>query len=436
MWFKSVQGSVLVFSLTFFTHLSILAQTLELQKAPYVYYSQRLNCFRAFSDSLIYTLDPKAGWKKETLTVKSPGDSIDYWSEFFMVSNRGRDFMVNRGCGQVFELKGNQLTRLDHSFNHRNQYNAAVFFHHGDIHFFGGYGLFTSKNVITYFDFKKQEWFITFVSSKQSPNSRSSCYHRKIGDKLYIFGGYASRNSLGIFQKDVWTFNFSTSKWSKLGKINPVLSKVFDQPSDGFPHESPYIRYGSRFFVTYPKKNMLEEYISDEFARVVDVISDAKGNLLVVYRESNGFVSVKQLNEKAFLGKRKAQHELYITEQLGFMWIFVSVGVVLLVVVLFLLIRRKKRITNNLTDQDIQLCSILSSNGEEGVELSALNVLLDDGQSNYEALKKRRELKIRDLRVRLSEYSGISKEEVILEKKSTKDKRVKLFYLNPTIKLK
>jgi hypothetical protein len=72
--------------------------------------------------------------------------------------------------------------------------------------------------------------------------------------------------------------------------------------------------------------------------------------------------------------------------------------------------------------------------GEQGFETTELNHFFDYGSPNFDTLKKRRDLKMREMRKRLSAITGITAEEVFLEKRLESDRRVKKLYLNPGIK--
>jgi hypothetical protein len=72
--------------------------------------------------------------------------------------------------------------------------------------------------------------------------------------------------------------------------------------------------------------------------------------------------------------------------------------------------------------------------GEKGFESSDLNRFFDYGDPNFDTLKKRKDIKMRELKRKLSSITGIAAEEVFLEKRLESDRRIKMLYLNPEIK--
>ena len=156
---------------------------------------------------------------------------------------------------------------------------------------------------------------------------------------------------------------------------------------------------------------------------------------MIAVRSKNGLTAIEVVAKKELMIGRPSYLQLYSnTSYLNF-WILAFFGLFLCVVG-YLLVRRfynRNAVKVQLTMLDREICKVLQSNGEQGIELSMLNELLNDGSSTYEAIKKRREMKLKELRLIFSEQYGLRKDEVILEKRFEKDRRIKLFYLNPII---
>ncbi|MEN9399007.1 MAG: hypothetical protein RL632_108 [Bacteroidota bacterium] len=412
-----------------------IAQSLILEKEPLYFYSQPDRAFKVIHDSDLYILEPGKSWVKSRLHFPSDFHREDLHFDFEAISSETRDLIVSRGCGLVYELKNDSLMRLDHSFEHKNQFFAAVFVHRNRLHFFGGYGLFTSKNIMTYFDMGRGEWFLQFTKGPL-PEPRAVMYYTLAGNALIVFGGKRAKHNIGLSLHDAWRFDFQTERWTKLGELNPKLRRVF---SDGMRMEkvhAPFIKYGSYIYHYFPEKNQIFEYNSDLFSRVIAIASgDGSHDLAVIALEENR-IQLKPTQLSRFLGKPKRVLSIYQPKENPW-WILLPAAVLMALLFSFLifLYRRRKRLSNNsFSPLDYAMIKLLSSNAEEGIENTELNHLLDDGQANFETLKKRRELKLRELRIKLSKYSGLSPDEVILEKRLDKDRRIKRLYLNPTIK--
>ncbi|MGA1545308.1 MAG: hypothetical protein ACO349_00010 [Flavobacteriaceae bacterium] len=60
--------------------------------------------------------------------------------------------------GQVYTIEGNKVKRIDETIDHRMTINATIFVHHDTIYKYGGYGYWSQRNFMTYFDFVSKEW--------------------------------------------------------------------------------------------------------------------------------------------------------------------------------------------------------------------------------------------------------------------------------------
>lgn len=66
--------------------------------------------------------------------------------------------ILGNWSGEVFQIKGNDLYRIDKTIDHRNNVAATIFSHNDTIMKFGGYGYWDNNNYIAYFDSENQEW--------------------------------------------------------------------------------------------------------------------------------------------------------------------------------------------------------------------------------------------------------------------------------------
>ncbi len=86
------------------------------------------------------------------------------------------------------------------------------------------------------------------------------------------------------------------------------------------------------------------------------------------------------------------------------------------------------------SDRELAILEIFWAADSTGIEVSELNVLFNYGDPNFDTLKKRRELKLKDLRKKLAQLMGISESEVYVEQRLNSDRRVKKMALHPDIK--
>ena len=90
------------------------------------------------------------------------------------------------------------------------------FVYKDEIYFFGGYGLFTTKNILTKFDFNLKEWILVDLSNENNSPYLTDAYSIKLNDNFYVFGGYKSVNSQIIDNKDyVYCLDLKNYSWKK-----------------------------------------------------------------------------------------------------------------------------------------------------------------------------------------------------------------------------
>lgn len=418
-------------------NLSFGQEKLILSKPFFAFYSKGSNKYKVISDLSIYTYLGNSIWKKDTLYTGGMIEKSEFFEDYFAISENENDYLVNKQCGKVFRIENSNLIRLDNSFNQRNQYNSNAFFFKKKLYLFGGYGLFTSKNIITYFDKEKKEWFLEIYSGNEKPEAISSSYSILDRNYFYVFGGGQAINGLPKFSNQVWKYNLYTKRWSDLGQISPFLKRIGRIPNKDSYQSSEYLHDGPNLYHIFPERNLVTHFISDRFSNITQIVGGSQDSILIAVRSKNGLTAIEVVAKKELMIGRPSYLQLYSnTSYLNF-WIWSFFGLFLCVVG-YLLVRRlynRNAVKVQLTMLDREICKVLQSNGEQGIELSMLNELLNDGSSTYEAIKKRREMKLKELRLIFSEQYGLRKDEVILEKRFEKDRRIKLFYLNPIINI-
>ena len=157
--------------------------------------------------------------------------------EYLSVYNSKDQFLVSIGGGPVFKKEDNQFIRVDNTSLHKNQVWGSFFVYNDKIHIYGGYGFWSFKDYITYYDSNIKQWDIIYNESEYIPNGRGKAISLVSKDaKLFILGGTTtSKNAL--FNKDnedVFYFDLIDKKFVDLGKLSEsLISKhtLFTLPS-------------------------------------------------------------------------------------------------------------------------------------------------------------------------------------------------------------
>lgn len=143
-------------------------------------------------------------------------------------SLHNRLLMWDRGVGRVYEwtTKG-KVKRIDHSFEQKNQFGHLAWLDPStdNIYAFGGYGLFSYKNFITYFSQSAQEWLLLKLPKSEirpSPQTQASGVYNANKRILWMIGSASVARSGHILtskpvnRKALWSFNVNTRHWQRV----------------------------------------------------------------------------------------------------------------------------------------------------------------------------------------------------------------------------
>ena len=171
------------------------------------------------------TLATGFNFTKSNIRTSFPKNLERNYFNSYQFNIKEKTYLVDDGCGPVVHYQNTKFTRIDKSFLHKNQFNAIPFQKNDEIYLWGGYGLFSYKNILTKFNFKTQEWGdITQNFENEIPPVQSSKTYVKTKDKIYLFGGktqdYKNVVKSKYLPEIVWEFNIKTNTWKETGKHN------------------------------------------------------------------------------------------------------------------------------------------------------------------------------------------------------------------------
>ena len=165
-------------------------------------------------------------------TFKKEINEIDVLNHanFFTIINSNKLYIVSNGAGPVFIHRNNTFERIDNSSLHKNQFGGARFIYNNKIHIYGGYGFWSFKSFITFFDENISQWDLLYNDSKYMPDGRWKPIYNIINDKLYVLGGRSgaagSTNQDESFS-DVFYFDFIEKEFVSVGKLNPIINPKY-----------------------------------------------------------------------------------------------------------------------------------------------------------------------------------------------------------------
>ena len=181
-------------------------------------------------------------------------------SEYRSILLNEKLHLFHNGGGVVFEEFEGSFRRVDNSTLHLNQASGFYFEIDNRLHLYGGYGLWTHKEYITFYDPTVKQWDINYHNSNYVPTARWKAIGDYAGNKLYVLGGRTGDNDVALDVDfdldDVFLYDFESGMFKNLGKVNPFLKKTYS--NFALP------KYKSSLVLTIPEKITMIDFANNE----------------------------------------------------------------------------------------------------------------------------------------------------------------------------
>lgn len=368
---------------------------------------------------------------------------------FNSVTTKDKTYLISKGAGLVYSFDDHKITRLDHSFDHRNKYYSSLFEYQKKIYSFGGYGLFNNTNNLIFFDDDAKEWYeFNYFSSENHPEPRRLAITSIDNSKLFVVGGFRKTVDAQLkisteFIEDIWTLDLDSHSWEYLGKTN-ILDMLEPNLEVAFVKIIPY--KGNHLMVTNKnclliniKTNTIQKFegFNSEFIRGASSISfnPASNQFMLT---ANNHINRKEklvfISEKDFLTNQVKTYELYTpTNPIFYFLIF---GVLISLGLVYIVSKNKEttkeKILKNIDPIKQQLNTYENRILDELLENNELEnpyiLSFYEPNMSYESKLKKLRLSLNNINTIVSENIGSNKE-VIVKVNSTYDKRIRVIKL-------
>lgn len=370
-------------------------------------------------------------------------------NDFVFISNGNKGYMMHNSGGIIYEFDGMNFKRIDESFEFNTQYQSFPFLYNGSIYNFGGYGLFTFKNILTYFNESKKETELiaTKTSISKSPFGRKKMFGQVIGDDLFIGSGYGyenekeNGNKKAIVLDDYWKFNLKSKEWDLLGN-----RKSF---TDDENYTIIYDFNGKNLLVTKDmvcsidiNENKVEFYdnanidfiksFKKDISRTYITYNKSKGGFYLILDKPNLGNKLIFISTNEFLGKPTRSETLYSSIDNSLIYYFL--GSSLFIIFFFVFIIGKKTNFKKISSKRTEIDQILN---EEEKHIFSLIYnkypdfilfpdLMDVFESHlsYESRKKKLRSSLYQIEDKITRVLK-SKNKVFVERKNKEDLRIK-----------
>jgi hypothetical protein len=300
----------------------------------FVFFKSFDNKIHLLKNNIDYVFENKK-WVKKTLEfVPSKRDSLVVFlkkgfnnTNFKTINFPDKTYFVLNGGGPVLTFDNKSLIRVDNSVEQRNQFGSALFSHDNKIFMYGGYGFWTYKDYLTYFDFSSNQWELYKLNpeNKFIPEGRWKPVFHKTKDTLYVLGGKSSLLGNTLIDrdiKDVFIIDFVSNTIKPVNKqINPNLP-LLSSSNNGFEFD------GQKAYLTIEgitlfnfKKNQSTTYSS--YINGKNIFKHKKQNTPVLsLSDSIVFIKDKQniktlsfISKEKILKSSKKTTDIFITQK-------------------------------------------------------------------------------------------------------------------------
>ena len=403
------------------------------------------------NDSLFY----KNGKRFQLKMTPFPGKL----NEYLALNVAEKTYLVHSGCGPVLEFRNDSIVRVDNSYLHNNQFGTTPFIYNNQIHFFGGYGLFTYKNIITRYDSKNGEWNQEQTFGKEFPVARCcEVFSFRKNNQLYIFGGIANDpknirqvNDVAPF---LWKLDLPTMTWEKMGTYN---SKLVSSEYNSIQIKNKLYLFHEILLEVDLEQNTVNKY--DYSNHIVPKAMLAKNDTIYgIFENNKRRINFSKKTIEEIKGKYLGS-EPFILSYEGINYKkYGLVGVIILFILVVPITWYKKKVkkgpntkitfnrkTNefefkqkkitSFEENEKKILYFLLEHPNEYVSLNTLNELFENAKQTetVTAVIKRRELAVNNLVAKVALITDMPESSLILERKNSEDKRLKDILLLPNL---
>ena len=366
------------------------------------------------------------------------------------VSVKSKIHFINTSGGMVYRLEGNEIKRIDNSFDHKMQINSYIFSYNDTIYRYGGYGFWSQRNFFTFFDKENFEWDVVLpTGSKVLPNGSQSSTVKIYNNDFYVYGGVTLNkfNPLEyLINDEVWKFNVKDKSWIKLGTIKIDINKF--NPIITFNDKHIYTDESQLMYLVDVVHNKLKSYKKTSINRRI-LLNDSFYINGVFYfftwkpSSTIGEILLVSRNEDYFFGELVKEEPFYYNNER----IYYIIGLILLVLISVFsyfkikkwIVKRKRIITVNgnlvfnrhilnFDEKSIQIVNLLLKSEKEIISKDILDIV-ENPNLNYGHNTRVMNGFIDEINYKLKSTLGI-KEDLITCEKSDLDKRIKVYSID------
>ena len=400
-------------------------------EAKFTLYSIDDTNFILTADSL-YSYNKQRGWYSRKHSFKLESYDLEE------LKDKEKTYLIIRGLGKVYSANKDTVFSIDNSFQWKSRYNSSLFIRKGVMHSYGGYGFYSSKNNIVYFDSSSKEWSILKQKNLNpvSNTSRLSKYD-SIEDVFYTTLGKQNLSGTEFYNYKTVKFDFKTLNWIEVSELDKRIMDFIQKKTGAIIPNYPEATLINRDYFSEI------DFINDEF-RVYDIHNNIIENRRkIIYNEVNKefFVAFENnynnklnfavINRYDLLGEKFSTYNLHEKKYYAYYALGAIISILIIIYVAFFsrkksiydLIKNKKGLDSELDKIEKKLKDKLIDIYPKDLTYPEISILLDFNLS-YESNIKKTQKTINNLEIKI-QRSLKTKSSVFETSRNEFDKRIK-----------
>ena len=354
-------------------------------------------------------------------------------------------YFLNNASGLVYKIEKGILNRIDNSLDNRLLKDSYIFQHNDTIFRYGGYGFWSQRNFIIYYDENLNEWEIyNTKNNSYTPNGSYKGIYFKNENDIYFIGGEKvdELNKLeSIDNDDVIRFNFESKSFEFLGKLNfnfNVYSLIV-KDDEGF-----VVNNGSQIAYIKPIENKILLYnktplqlnINSSPNKITNNYFYNESYFLEVFLNQNFETNVLKVSKSDFFKNNIEESKLYysnIEDSINVSTLFLIILFIILILITYDRYRFNmihlssdgiiyKRVLNKLNTKEIDV--ILKLINYEVIATKSILNIIENPNLSYPHNIKIKDQFLRELNLKLSTIFNTRYDPIIV-KRSITDARIK-----------
>ena len=354
-------------------------------------------------------------------------------------------YFLNNASGLVYKIEKGILNRIDNSLDNRLLKDSYIFQHNDTIFRYGGYGFWSQRNFIIYYDENLNEWEIyNTKNNSYTPNGSYKGIYFKNENDIYFIGGEKvdELNKLeSIDNDDVIRFNFESKSFEFLGKLNfnfNVYSLIV-KDDEGF-----VVNNGSQIAYIKPIENKVLLYnktplqlnIKSSPNKITNNYFYNESYFLEVFLNQNFETNVLKVSKSDFFKNNIEESKLYysnIEDSINVSTLFLIILFIILILITYDRYRFNmihlssdgiiyKQVLNKLNTKEIDVILKLINN--EVIATKSILNIIENPNLSYPHNIKIKDQFLRELNLKLSTIFNTRYDPIIV-KRSITDARIK-----------